>query len=67
MALYNHVILAMHIIWNECWMCELKLSNAQTAHHCHNELGNTLMLAHITTGECVVHYITSLFQQVVRS
>ena len=41
------------------------VSNAQTAQYCHNELGSTLFLARITTGEHVVHYITLLFQKVI--
>ena len=58
------MILTLHIIWNGMLDVWAEVSNVQTAHHCHNEL---VMLAHITTGECVVHYITSLFQQVVGS
>ena len=35
------------------------------AEYCHNELDNTLLSAHIITGEYVACYITSLFQKVM--
>ena len=41
------------------------ISDAQTAKHCYNELGSTLISAQITTCKYVVHYITSLFQKVI--
>ena len=41
------------------------VSDAQTAQYCQNELGNTLLSAHITTGEYVARYITLLFQKVI--
>ena len=46
-------------------MCELMLSDAQTAQYCHSELGNTLLSAHVTIGEYIACYITSLFQRVI--
>ena len=33
------------------------VSNSQMAKYCHNELCNTLFLAHVTTGEYVVCYV----------
>ena len=42
----------------ECRMCELMLVM-------HNELDNTLLSAHIITGEYIASYITSLFQEVI--
>ena len=35
------------------------ISDAQTAQYCHDELGNSLLLAHITTGEYVPHFVIS--------
>ena len=44
----------------KCWMCELTLvmHKQHNVVTCHNELGNTLLSAHITTGEYVACYIT---------
>ena len=42
----------------ECWTFELTLVM-------HNELDNTLHLAHIITGEYVASYITLLYQKVI--
>ena len=41
------------------------VSDAQTAQYCQNELGNTFLSAHITTGEYVARYNTLLFQTVM--
>ena len=35
------------------------VSDAQTAQYCHDELGNSLLLPHITTGEYVPHFVIS--------
>ena len=32
-------------------------SDVNDAYHCHNEISNTLFLAHIITGEYVAHYM----------
>ena len=61
MALYNPRDLsdAHHL---ECWTCELTLVMHSIAIM---NFGYTLLSAHITTGEYVAHYITSLFQKVI--
>ena len=47
----------MCIIWN-VGHARADISDAQTVQYCHNELGNTLPLAHISTVEYVARYIT---------
>ena len=39
------------------------VNDVQTAQYWHDKLGSTLVSACFTTGECVAHCITSLFQK----
>ena len=40
-------------------------ADVSEAEYCHNELDNTLLSAHIITGEHIARYITLLFQKVI--
>ena len=40
-------------------------ADVNDAEYIHNELDNTLLSAHIITGEYIARYITSLFQKVI--
>ena len=56
----THMILAMRTVGMlEVW------AHVSDARYSHNELGNTLLSAHIITGEYVAHYFTSLIQKVI--
>ena len=57
----THVILAMRIVWNVGrvslrWPLVMHLTAT-------GKLGKTLLSAHITTGEYVARYVTSLFSE----